>query len=79
MTKKQKNEMTQEEIRNTFLKIDRQEERLAERLIKLQEICKHPDAVKKYDSNSGNYDPSADSYWIDFKCPDCSKWWREDQ
>lgn len=27
----------------------------------------------------GNYDPSADSYWIEFVCPDCHKKWIEEQ
>ena len=41
--------------------------------------CKHPNLEKTHKSNTGNYDPSADSYWIEFKCPDCNKFWMEDQ
>ena len=45
----------------------------------LQDKCTHPDVTKEYKSNTGNYDPSADSYWINLHCPDCDKRWREDQ
>lgn len=31
---------------------------------------------KKYGSNTGNYDPHEDCYWIDMECTICgSKWW----
>lgn len=45
----------------------------------LQEKCPHPDVSKKYCGNTGNYDPSADSYWIEFRCPDCKKFWTVEQ
>lgn len=45
---------------------------------RLQEQCTHPNVVKKYGSNTGNYDPSQDCYWTDFTCPDCDKRWSED-
>lgn len=48
-------------------------------LRKLQEYCKHPDVVKVNKANTGNYDPAADIYWRDCKCPDCGKFWMEDQ
>ena len=44
-----------------------------------QEQCKHLKATKKYCSNTGNYDPSQDSYWIDFYCETCLKRWSEKQ
>jgi len=69
----------QEEIRKKWESIDRQEEKLARELSKLQLVCSHPNAKKEYRSNTGNYDPSADSYWIDFQCPDCRKKWWEAQ
>lgn len=71
--------MSQEEIRKKLASIDRREEKLASEMAKLQATCQHPDLIKKYDSNTGNYDPTADSYWIEFRCPDCRKRWREDQ
>lgn len=45
----------------------------------LQKLCSHPDVIKKYRGNTGNYDPCADSYWIEYDCPDCGKRWIEEQ
>lgn len=47
--------------------------------IDLQKQCNHVNVDETYKGNSGNYDPSADSYWIEYKCSDCGKFWREDQ
>jgi len=47
----------------------------------IQAECNHPKSALKqeYKSNTGNYDPTADCYWIDFHCTLCDKWWSEDQ
>lgn len=45
----------------------------------LQSICTHPDATKKHCGSTGNWDRNDDSYWIEFKCPDCNKFWTVDQ
>lgn len=47
----------------------------------IQEACEHPaeHLTKKYGANTGNYDPSCDSYWADFKCQYCGKSWRGEQ
>lgn len=45
----------------------------------LQAACPHTQVTKVAKSNTGNYDPSVDSYWYEFSCPDCGKWWTEDQ
>lgn len=45
----------------------------------LQNLCKHPNADKKYNGSTGNWDRNDDSYWIEYKCPDCDKRWSEDQ
>jgi hypothetical protein len=71
--------MTQEEIRKKMESIDRREDKLASELAKLQSTCTHPNLEKKYKANTGNYDPTADHYWIEFKCPDCRARWNEDQ
>ena len=42
-------------------------------------LCQHINFTKKYGGNSGNYDPSADSYWIDWECQDCGKHMTTDQ
>ena len=51
---------------------------LSVELSRLQAECEHPNAVGKYESNTGNYDPHCDSYWIECKCPDCGKFWMVD-
>lgn len=71
--------LNQEQIHQIYLKIDKQEQKLADRLIKLQSLCIHPNVSKIPGGNTGNYDPSADSYWIEYKCSDCGKNWIEDQ
>lgn len=55
------------------------EELIAENQKKLDELrarCLHPTKTTTAGSNTGNYDPSADSYWYDHDCPDCGKRWR---
>jgi len=46
----------------------------------LQGRCDHPfeELEVKHDSNTGNYDPSADCYWTDFHCKLCDKRWSVD-
>lgn len=71
--------MTQAQVRRRLKTIQKHQDKwdIAEK--DLQEICNHPNVDKKYKGNSGNYDPSADSYWIEYRCPDCGKFWIEDQ
>jgi hypothetical protein len=45
----------------------------------LQKICKHVNAEKIPNSDTGNWDRGQDSYWYDCSCPDCDKRWMEDQ
>ncbi len=47
----------------------------------IQEECSHPKAclTSTNRSNTGNYDPSADSYWTEHLCGLCEKQWRTDQ
>ncbi len=68
------------------IKISTRYARLAAKLEKvyadiasLQKECTHPNVKKEYKSNTGNYDPSCDSYWIDYRCPDCNKYWNTPQ
>jgi hypothetical protein len=43
------------------------------RIQQLQESCPHTDCTGAYGANTGNYDPSADSYWINATCDECGK------
>ena len=52
-------------------------EKLNEELRVHQERCPHLDLTKKHGANTGNYDPSSDSYWITYYCPLCEKGWTE--
>lgn len=55
--------------------------RIEEAIRVLQDNCKHPaDRLSKiYKSNTGNYDPYEDCYWVEYTCGDCDKWWMEEQ
>lgn len=47
---------------------------------KIQGECKHePWMVDvKYNADTGNYDPSCDSFWTECYCQSCGKAWREE-
>lgn len=63
------------------LDLQKQIAELTLKIRQIQEECSHPKiaVTKKPGSNTGNYDPSADSYWMDCHCLLCDKTWREDQ
>lgn len=46
----------------------------------LRSLCEHQlEHLKiEHDSNTGNYDPSADCYWTNIRCQDCGKRWHLD-
>ena len=46
---------------------------LQDEVVSIQEDCSHDRIVYKYGSNTGNYDPSCDSYWVDIECLCCDK------
>jgi len=56
-------------------------EQLEKEIREIQAECSHPRTCvnSKSKSNSGNYDPSADSYWVEHECGLCEKQWRTDQ
>lgn len=64
-------------IKTRYKRLLKKEDSIADAIKSLQEECNHPDRVKKYYSSTGNYDPTADCYWIEYKCPDCGKFWIE--
>ena len=66
-------------IRRLRLRAEARIARQVEVIKELQDRCDHQAAVKTYKGNTGNYDPSADSYWIDWDCPHCGKKWTTDQ
>ena len=60
-------------------RIQREIDELHDELKKHQDKCKHTNVEKTYGASTGNYDPSADRYWIHFYCPTCLKNWTERQ
>ena len=54
-------------------------QQLQKELRRHQNKCKHKSAKKVAQSNTGNYDPSADRYWYDCKCPTCLRFYTEPQ
>jgi len=75
-TKNQKQIVEQELIRNQIEEIEHLIKLLHDKERKIQKECSHPDVNKEYGSDTGNWDPSADSYWVNYTCPDCKKSWR---
>ena len=71
--------MNQEEIREKYRKIGIKQLKWAVAEEKLQSKCTHPDVLIKHRGDTGNYDRTADCYWIEYKCPDCGKQWSVDQ
>lgn len=71
--------MTPSQVRRRFKAIQKHQDKwkLAEK--ELQAACLHVNVDEKYKGNSGNYDSSADSYWIEYRCPDCGKFWTKEQ
>lgn len=54
-------------------------EKLELELEKIQnEECTHPNVVKVNNGSTGNYDRE-DSFWRECTCPDCDKFWTEEQ
>ena len=72
-------QLTRKQVQRKLQTIINTMDKLSNQLAVLQETCAHPDVTKKYGGSTGNYDPSADSYWIDWHCPDCGKRWTTDQ
>lgn len=52
--------------------------KLEAKLHGIQEACRHKRVEKKHCGDTGNYDPSNDRYWTEFKCLDCDKYWEEE-
>lgn len=61
-------------------KYKQQIKEITEIINRIQDECNHPSIVltKTHGSNIGNYDPSADCYWTDFRCSLCEKEWTEE-
>lgn len=50
-------------------------EKAEEDLEKARNECPHVNTVEKCCGDRGNFDPSNDSYWTEYTCKDCGKFW----
>lgn len=71
--------LTQKQIRTKRDKLVKKQLDLYLQFEEIKELCTHPDVTKQYKGSTGNYDPSCDSYWINWQCMDCGKKWVTDQ
>lgn len=67
------------QIKNRYETLIRRRNKINDQIKTLQDICLHPNVNKEYKGNTGNYDPTSDCYWIEWKCPDCNKRWDTEQ
>lgn len=71
--------MTPAQIRRRLQTIQKHQQKWDDAEKELRSLCSHPNVSKKYCGDTGNWDRSQDSYWIEYKCPDCNKFWTVDQ
>ena len=71
--------MTPAQVRRKFATIERNQIKWDQAEQDLQTVCTHPNATKKHCSDTGNWDRSLDSYWTEWRCPDCDKRWTTEQ
>jgi hypothetical protein len=71
--------MTPKQVQRKLVVIQKRTASAYAALKALQDTCAHPTPTYKYCGSSGSYDPSNDSYWIDWHCPDCNKKWNTPQ
>lgn len=72
-------DINQKVIKETREDIETRIETLKNGLKTLQNYCHHPYVIKTSKSDTGNWCKTDDSYWTEFKCPDCGKFWIEDK
>jgi len=66
-------------IKTKYDRIQRRLLKARDDLLTLQAECTHEGAEKTYRGDTGNWCRADDSYWIEFRCPHCSKFWTEEQ
>lgn len=71
--------MTPAQVQRRLKTIQRNQTKWDSAERELQNLCSHPNASKKYCSDTGNWDRSQDSFWIEYRCADCGKFWSVEQ
>lgn len=65
-------------MNSQILKYQKQITTLQFKIAAIQESCQHENNIADYESNTGNYDPTSDCWWVFVKCLDCDKRMRFD-
>jgi hypothetical protein len=71
--KKMKLTKYQKSLGREIRKLWKKEAALSLKVEVLRAKCKHPTLVYKHKADTGNYDPSQDSYWTDWFCSLCGE------
>lgn len=53
-------------------------EKSHEKISIIQDLCSHPYIEYAYKASIGNYDPSVDRHWTEYKCKLCLKRWTKE-
>jgi hypothetical protein len=67
--------MINEEVNKCHRKILKWKQKLKD----IQDVCTHEGAAKVAKGDTGNWCKDDDSYWYEFDCPVCCKFWSEPQ
>ena len=68
------------QIKNKVTRLNKKLQNIQNQILELQEMCDHSgDLIYEYHGSSGNYDPSNNGYWIEWRCHDCGKFWTTTQ
>lgn len=61
-------------------KLNEQIKELQNKIKLIQAQCSHPESAlkKEYRSDTGNYDPTADSSWTKYTCELCERVWTKE-
>ena len=53
---------------------------LVSKIAEIQSLCSHPSpcVTKEHKANTGNYDPTQECFWTEFRCELCEKTWTEE-
>jgi len=63
-------------IKKRMQRLQAKKQKIHEEIVAVQTAYPHADLKSTWGSDTGNWDPSADSYWKDYHCQDCDKRWR---
>ncbi len=61
------------EIEKEVAKLRKKIQALNTKIADIRDSCPHTKVKTEYGSNTGNYDPGADCYWIDVDCLECGQ------